>query len=390
MGILDFLWKERKKKSSPQLSKEVPSWKTTTHKFSLKARPRDELQALVNGRGHKDFFCLDDLYSPGSRMPAIDFSPWIIEKINKRDREALRVLLWELVSGNPGVAISTGGKEEESNFFKREWLSEIDKILDADLSNYIVASDEVLNEIRAFMLFACIHNGLTGFIMTTEFPSMLSLILIPWKIEFKNFEILVDRANSFIRKMRKDVFYWKEFPLYRSDKFPKPKAEDFNPLLNQELGGLPLSTRLHFFDICAYTQFGVKPVGKTIDYMTFYSTRQMGIDEKESAQILLKSGLVHEIRDPSLLLSMRTKDQLGSMLTNAGIPFKKTWKKAVFIDAVMKGCGESIRDLADKTYFGNLNPEFSEPARKSWELSRNMVDYYKVLLGFIAPDKRFV
>lgn len=155
--------------------------------------------------------------------------------------------------GNPAVAISTGGEKDEPNFLKREWLSEVDKIFDADLSNYLIADDEVLNEIRAFMLFASIHNGLSGFIMTTEFPSLLSLILVPWKIGFKNFEVLIDSANRFIRKMRKDVDFWKEFPLFKIDNFPNLGREEFNPLLNKILGDLPFSTRLHFFDVCGYT-----------------------------------------------------------------------------------------------------------------------------------------
>lgn len=116
----------------------------------------------------------------------------------------------------------------------------------------------------------------------------------------------------------------------------------------------------------------------------------MGIDQNESAQILLKSGLVHEFKDPFLLLFMKTKDELGSMLNDAGLPFKKSWKKAAFIEAVMKGCGESIKELADKTYFWKLDSHYCQPARKAWDFATSIVDYYKVLLGFIVPDKRFV
>ena len=113
MGMLDFLWK-RKGKDSLSLPSKIekqdrPSQSIPHHSHS-KIKIRDELLALVNGRGHKDFFCLDKLYSPGSRVPAIDFSPWILEKIMKMDREALKILLWELVQGNPGLSVSVGDK----------------------------------------------------------------------------------------------------------------------------------------------------------------------------------------------------------------------------------------------------------------------------------------
>ena len=385
MGMFDFLWnkKEKDRSSLPsRIEKQDKPWQTIPHHSDSKIKIRDELLALVNGRGHKDFFCLHNLYSPGSRIPAIDFSPWIIEKLEKGDQEALRILLWELVRGNPGLSISVGDEEDEPNFMKSWWLSDMDKIMDADLSNYIIADEKVLNEIRTFMFLGLIQEGLH----MSKLAFKLSEILIPWKIGFKNFELLIDRANRFIKKMREDENCWKDLTFYKIDNFPNPAREEFS-LFNKILSGLPLITRLHFFDVCGYTQYGKGPVKKTLDDMTFFPTRQMGIDTNESAQILLKSGLVNEFKDQSLLLSMRTKEELTSMLNNEGLPFKKSWKKAAFIDAVMKGCGKSIKELEDKTYFGKLNSDFIKTAWKSWKYAESMVDYYRILLGFIIPDK---
>jgi hypothetical protein len=260
----------------------------------------------------------------------------------------------------------------------------MDKIMDADLSNYIIADEKVLNEIRTFMFLCLIQEGLH----MSKLAFKLSEILIPWKIGFKNFELLIDRANRFIKKMREDEDCWKDLPFYRIDNFPNPAREEFS-LFNKILNGLPLITRPHFFDVCGDTQYGEKPVKRTLDSMTGFSTRSMGIDAIESAKILLKSGLVNEFKDQSLLLSMRTKEELTSMLNKAGLPFKKSWKKAALIDAVMKGCGKSIKELEDKTYFGELNSDFIEAARKSCEYAMSMVNYYDILLGFIIPDKRF-
>jgi len=178
MGLLDFL---KSKKDSIPSPEKPPEGKINSSgdKISRYSKIIEELRVLVNGRGHKDFFCLDSIYSPGSRMPAVDFSFWVKDKMKNSDREALKILLWELVKGNPGLAISTGGDEEAvSDFFKGDWQGNIDGILEADISRYVMADPEVFDEIRAFMFFATIHNGLDGFVMTTSFPSLLALVLI--------------------------------------------------------------------------------------------------------------------------------------------------------------------------------------------------------------------
>ena len=58
----------------------------------------------------------------------------------------------------------------------------------------------------------------------------------------------------------------------------------------EELKKLPIATRLHLFDIFEYSKFCRKE--KPIKERTFLRTRSSGIDEEESARILLRSNFI--------------------------------------------------------------------------------------------------
>jgi len=351
----------------------------------------EELRLLVDGRGHEEFFCLDDVYSPGSRVPAIDFSFWVKDKIRGGDREALKVLFWELVKAYPGPVY---GVEDESTFFKNEWQSSIDPIIDADISHFVVADPEVLVEIKALMFLANLHSGLCEwFVIATPYPLFLSRILIPWDVKFTNLEPLIEGANNFIEEMRKDVEYWRGVPLFEISNLTIPERvkNETDSYFLKQIGSLPFSTRLHFFDICSYTKYGAKPLGKPIREMTYSATRQLGIDEEESSKLLINSTLIQESSDPYLFLSNKTKEELTLILKDAGLPFSKSWNKAKLIEALMKGCGQRINELSEKTHLGKLNVDFIEAARDASEYADRMVDFYRVVLGRYSavPNARF-
>jgi hypothetical protein len=359
----------------------------------------EELRVLVNGRGHKEFFCLDDVYSPGSRIPAIDFSSWIKDKIREGDREALKLLFWELVKAYQGpiyqIVVGWVGGRFESRVedglasFKNEWQSSIDPIVDADISHFVVGDPEILVEIKALMFLASLRNRSCGwFVIATPYPLFLSRILIPWNVRFTNLETLVDKANDFILKMRKDVEYWRGVPLFEMSKLTIPERikNGTSSFFLKQIGSFPFSTRLHFFDICSYTKYGAKPLGMPIREMTYYATRALGIDEKESSKLLINSTLVQESNDPYLFLSSKTKEELILISEDAGLPFSRSWNKAKLTEALMKGCRQRISWLSEKTYLGKLNVDFIEAARDASEYADRMVDFYRLVLGNYLTD----
>jgi hypothetical protein len=350
--------------------------------------PLNELQKLVNGRGHKDFFCLDSKYSPGSRVPAIDFSFWIKSKIQNHDIVALKTLLWELVKANPGVSIGTGN----SSAFRNEWLSVIDSIVNINLSQYISSnSPDAILEIKTLMFFTSIQDGLSGFFLSSQLPFSIAKIMLPWNVIFTNAEPLIFRANKFIRKMRKDTPYWKEVPLFKADDFASFTVshciEDTNIPFLTTLGSLPISSRVHFFDICSWTDFGSKPATRPIEEMTTYETRLFGIDAKESSQLLLDANLVQRFKDPQLFLKKMNKEELFAILTKAGVEYKKNLKKEDLVNFTLNNCGLIIEELSNSTTFANISPEISSFAQTTWKRIYQTVEIYKLIMGFSIPSR---
>jgi hypothetical protein len=124
--------------------------------------------------------------------------------------------------------------------------------------------------------------------------------------------------------------------------------------------------------------------------MTYYVTRQLGIEEEESSKLLIKSTLIQEFSDPYLFLSNNTKEELTLILKDAGLPFSKSWNKAKLIEALMKGYGhgQRINDLSEKTHLGKLNVDFIEAARDASECADRMVDFYRLVLGGYSADSK--
>jgi hypothetical protein len=347
--------------------------------------PSNELHKLVNGRGHKDFFCLDSKYSPGSRVPAIDFSPWIKAKIEAHDISALKTLMWEIVRGNPGLSIGT----DNSGAFKEEWFSVIDEIINLDLLQYVSSNSPVaILDLKTLMFFTSIQDGLSGFFLSSQLPISIAKIMLPWNVNLLNAEPLILRANKFIRKLRKDTPYWKDVPLFKSSDFVSNtvSSESANVAFLNALGLLPISSRLHFFDICSWTDFGSKPATRPIEEMTTYETRLLGIDSKESSQLLLDANLVKRYKDPRLFLKKMNKEDLFAILNKAGIEFKKNFKKEELIDFTLNNCGTIIEELSSTTIFANISPDISAIAQTEWKRIYETVEIYKLIMGFSIPS----
>ncbi len=341
---------------------------------ALELKVLNDLNSFVKGRGHKEFFCLSPLYSPGSRVPAVDFSPWIKQKIKNNDREPLRILLWELVKANPG---SVAGDS-----FKPSWQQFVDLIMDAQVEKYVeVAIAETLLDLRTALFLISIDGA---FIMTSHAQQYLSYILFPWDVNFLNVEILVKEANKFIREMRKDVDYWKSVPLFKFEnlKIPKLTTNSNIEKLRGILREIPLNSRSHFFDICVRTDYGQKTGTKTAEEMSFFETRKRGLVEKESLYILVNAGLVIKHKDPYIPLKKLTKDEVISILQNEGKNYEQNWKKDMLIEKVVKDCPEYVDKLTESMCFATINPDFLESVQIAREYIIDTVQLYGLLLGF--------
>jgi hypothetical protein len=133
-----------------------------------------------------------------------------------------------------------------------------------------------------------------------EFKTAKLDIVISWILGFSReqfariltaYDLSLNNAQMYLDRHNKEKNTKLELP----SSLPKTaKVEEFR----KEFRKLPLSSRLHLFDILSYSGFKTKkPKLRLISDMTLYDTRKLGIDEHESANILSNNKLVVSLQD---------------------------------------------------------------------------------------------
>ena len=69
----------------------------------LSPSPVSDLVGFAAGQGHPDFPCLSRTHAPSSCVPCVDFSPWLRERVRRRDVDGVGEYLWRVREANPGV-----------------------------------------------------------------------------------------------------------------------------------------------------------------------------------------------------------------------------------------------------------------------------------------------
>jgi len=351
----------------------------TSHSSSSEPAIISELQAYVKGRGHPDFFCLDKNYSPGSRVPCVDFSPWLCCKIAAKDSEAVATFVWQVVQANPGMGLGV-------DYFENYWKSKAREILSVPLDIYLKQGTcEAYTELRCALILIFLHENLDGFVLTSEAGKYLATVMLPHRFKAEGVARLVLRANSFVRAMRKDAPVWKEFPLLTTEEFsvPEPPNDPRFADFQQRLGELPFGARLHFFDIIRYRAFRADSVRRTpLEGMTLYETRLRGLDPRESAQALVRSGLVIRVDDLESFLLNKTKDELSAILSGANVGHRESWKKDRLVRLALDRCQDKVSEMSREVMFGDVAPEYDQAARLGMLYVDSSALFYRLWLGF--------
>jgi hypothetical protein len=246
--------------------------------------------AFAAGRGRAEFPCLSTRYSPISRVPCVDFSLWLYDRIAVRDDEAVADFVWRVVEANPGVRLGGDG-------LRGHWKENARKLLAFPINAFLRGgTPESDTELRALMILILIHDSFSGFVMASDAARYVSTVMLPHAFLPTGVEELVRRGNRFIRTMRKDTPFWSSVPLF-SRRRPVPWQSVPNQGAEMLLHGLrllPIGTRAHFFDFVG--RYGQKPLPEATSYMT----RKRGLDAVESASLLERSGLVTRLKDSTL------------------------------------------------------------------------------------------
>lgn len=283
-----------------------------------------DLRRAVRAKGHPEFPFLSPTYSPGSRVPCTDFTPWIVDALSDGDAGAVRELVANLVAGNPGL--SDG----------RDWTSAlVDDVLRSPFERYVVFSESrAYTELRAILiLYGLDGGGEKGFSLSTgrgrELASLIACHCPDWRAELVE---LSERANSFIRRMRRDTPFWRDYPLFED--LPSVHRAEEVPI-DQVLRRLSPGARLDL-----YLAVGERSVKTS----RFGSGGPFGHDTGFSREQLEREGLLTVVRDDDVVKNLWSKEELLEICRRDGILVKSSWKKEKIALALAEGRPELVEE----------------------------------------------
>jgi hypothetical protein len=289
-----------------------------------------ELRNLARNNSHPEFPLLRIGYSPGSRYPAADFTPWINEHILKHDFESIGYLFTELTAGSPS-----------SPGFGTEYCRRLAIMLcNRDFQHEIKFSDEKgYLDLRAALIPYHLHGSLDGFMLVNYHTSFLCRVISPYKFSIPNLDVKIDRANKFIREMRKETKQksaaWTEQPLL--------KTNDVEYILKSGHPGSSLTNILRDLSIGSRLMF----LSTVMDgpAQGAWNVRPFGIDEVVASEEIANAGLGELIYDTELVLSMYRIEELLKVLSDHQI--KQGWKKKRIIKYMIENTPQIAASLCD-------------------------------------------
>ncbi len=104
------------------------------------------------------------------------------------------------------------------------------------------------------------------------------------------------------------------------------------------------SPRQHFFNILSYSKGGQKAVSGPDS--THYETRKRGIDPEATLDELLGADIVSDEPSPLSVTEYLKKDDLLSILSDAGVEARKYWTKKRIVGSAVEGCSKELQTAA--------------------------------------------
>jgi len=312
--------------------------------------------------GHPDYPFLSKDYSPDSRVPSVELSPFIIEHIKRKDIKPIIALMKEILSANPGLGVDTS------------WIDPvIRKIMRLDFGQYLGFSDpNAYIELKALWIIASKYTDNPNFWITTELPKLFSWALCcHFPMVHNSISKLVEKANNFISKMAEEIPYWKEYPKFSIDKLIITPPE-INSTCIGKIKNLSLSSRMHLF-------FAFKKGGGNLINLINYAIRNFGISVQDSASQIIKSELFVPSSDPKLLSTMMTQKELLNLCREAGIEVRKSWNKNKLIDSLKVGNPEYCNMLIKKMNLYAPNSKYASELSLLDDYSTRLIEVFKVL-----------
>lgn len=325
--------------------------------------PIGRLLEAVKGLGHPEFPLLHKTYSPASRIPCADFSPFIIDRLRSGDLASISQLMRGILAANPGLGIGP------------EWIDGVIKdVVGTDFHEYVTFdTPETELELKAlFIIMGKEGGGREFFIADDSKAGLFSLALSSQRPVWReSMGALRDKANHFIREMAKDIPLWKDYPRFRSNCFRVDPPPVSSALIM--IRKLSIAARIHLLDFARFRVSGSLPKSTT------YAVRSLGLNPEETAREIVDSGLCVPTHEDAFLLRVWNRNDLIQACVKTGAEYRKSWKKEELFGVLRAKAPELIREALERENPVMLNPQFKAEICSLEECSRRLEDAFKLI-----------
>lgn len=349
-------------KTNDEVATSSASQKQTLAQTVTKAHsPLDSFRQTASRTGNPEYPFLSKDYSPSSRVPSTDLTPFIVDRLKQKDERSIIRVMHEVLSANPGLG--TGP----------EWIdAEIRQIMTLRFEEYMTFADHhCYDEVRALWIVASKSGGGREFWITDETPQLFSWALCCHLPDFTPSIVkLAEKANRFMSKMAKDTPYWKEYPrLQKNNILVPPLAESE---LSHRFGQLSISARLHFFH-------AVSMGGGSLPRLTTYPIRSFGISVADTSMQLEQTGLFLLSTEPESLSNSLTKQELLEACATVKVEVRKSWNKDKLVQVLHDNNPDYFRQLTSDMHVVKINPAYDQGIKALTAYATSLVPVFKAL-----------
>ncbi len=276
-----------------------------------------QLWQQVGGISHPQHPFLDPSYSPGSLMPAADFSPWVTSRLAAGDWDSILEFL-RFVAADHQIA-----------GLRRTFQS-------YDFSRFIETDPALLLELQAIAILTFRiqwtgHEDSRSSLLAELFGP--SLACYKFAIREASIPHLLDGANKIIRRRNLEFKQTRPpEPMLRADALMTQQLPEVSAV-GQALRVYPVTFRA----CISYSLDRGSPVPGTIrpQLQGEYGLRQFGLSDRQNAHCFAQCGLFEAPSDLSTLASRFSKDELLEIAMPHGVEVAKSWKKDRIIEALL-------------------------------------------------------
>lgn len=322
-----------------------------------------ELAALCAGNAHPEYPLLRVGYSPISRYPAADFTPWIAQQLTAGRFEDIASLM---------VALTEPNVLGPSPEWRHQWAFRLAKL---DLHKFLIFQDQrAYRDLHAALFPYALRGAMDGFIIQGGHVEYLVRAVSPFPFKVPDLERKVSMANSFIEKMQRDMKdstpAWANTPLYDYAALDAVLCvEGPAEALRSRLAEATVSTRQVFFGTL------LEGAGQGA-----WGARPFGVNEEATSAELVSLGLGVFLEDPFPVLMTLKKEELLGVLQ--GYPTKQGWSKKYLIKYMMKEAPTIAERLSGGKKVVDILPAIRDDALRLGEWCDSLKGPLAVAIGF--------